>query len=138
MMLDRLDHLVLTVRDPAATCDFYRGVLGMEMVTFGQGRVALRFGSQKINVHPVGQAFALRASRPTPGSGDLCFLTAEPLHAWIERLAEHGVPLLEGPVERTGARGPIESIYLRDPDGNLLEIARRLETAGDALAQLRG
>lgn len=137
MMLDRLDHLVLTVRDPMATCDFYRRVLGMELVTFGQTRLALRFGSQKINLHPAGQEFALTASRPTPGSGDLCFLTAEPLRAWIERLAEHGVPLLEGPVKRTGALGPIESIYLRDPDGNLLEIARQLETAGDALAPLR-
>src|SRR5213592_366409 len=78
MRLDRLDHLVLTVRDPAATCDFYRRVLGMEVVTFGQGRVALRFGPQKINLHPAGQAFSLTAGRPTPGSGDLCFLTAEP------------------------------------------------------------
>jgi len=138
MMLDRLDHLVLTVRDPAATCNFYRGVLGMEIVTYGQGRVALRFGSQKINLHPAGREFEPKAERPTPGSGDLCFLTDEPLEAWSTRLAEHGVPLLEGPVKRTGALGPIESIYLRDPDGNLLEIARRLETAGDALAPLRG
>jgi catechol 2,3-dioxygenase-like lactoylglutathione lyase family enzyme/ketosteroid isomerase-like protein len=137
MRLDRLDHLVLTVRDPAATCAFYRRVLGMEVVTFGQGRLALRFGPQKINLHPAGQEFALTAGRPTPGSGDLCFLTAEPLQAWVERFAEDGVPLLEGPVKRTGALGPIESIYLRDPDGNLLEIARQLETAGDGLAPLR-
>ncbi|PYM41590.1 MAG: hypothetical protein DME12_11000 [Candidatus Rokuibacteriota bacterium] len=137
MMLDRLDDLVLTVRDPAATCNFYRGVLGMEIVTYGQGRVALRFGSQKINLHPAGREFEPKAERPTPGSGDLCFLTDEPLEAWSTRLAEHGVPLLEGPVKRTGALGPIESIYLRDPDGNLLEIARRLEAAGDALAPLR-
>jgi catechol 2,3-dioxygenase-like lactoylglutathione lyase family enzyme/ketosteroid isomerase-like protein len=137
MTLDRLDHLVLTVRDPTATCDFYRRILGMETVAFGQGRLALRFGLQKINLHPAGQEFALRAGRPTSGSGDLCFLTAEPLRAWIERLAEHGVPLLDGPVKRTGALGPIESIYLRDPDGNLLEIARQLETAGDGLAPLR-
>src|SRR6266699_1681252 len=79
MMLDRLDHLVLTVHDPAATCDFYRRVLGMEMVTFGQGRLALRFGSQKINLHGTGQEFEPKAERPTPGSGDLCFLTDEPL-----------------------------------------------------------
>src|SRR5207249_9410269 len=97
MMLDRLDHLVLTVRDPAAECDFYRGVLGMEMVTYGQGRVALRFGSQKINLHPAGREFEPKAERPTPGSGDLCFLTDEPLEAWSTRLAEHGVPLLEAP-----------------------------------------
>jgi len=137
MMLDRLDHLVLTVRDPAATCDFYRRVLGMEMVTFGQGRLALRFGSQKINLHGTGQEFEPKAERPTPGSGDLCFLTDEPLQTWVGRLAENSVPLLEGPVKRTGALGPIESIYLRDPDGNLLEIARRLETDGDGFAQVR-
>lgn len=137
MTLDRLDHLVLTVRDPAATCDFYRRVLGMEMVTFGQGRLALRFGSQKINLHRTGQEVQLKAERPTPGSGDLCLLTDEPLQTWIGRLADNGVPLLEGPVKRTGALGPIESIYLRDPDGNLLEIARRLETDGDGFAQVR-
>src|SRR5256884_6310837 len=137
MMLDRLDHLVLTVRDPAATCDFYRRVLGMEMVTFGQGRLALRFGSQKINLHGTGQEFEPEAERPTPGSGDLCFLTDEPLQTWVGRLAENGVPLLEGPVKRTGALGPIESIYLRDPDGNLLEIARQLGMAEDGLAELR-
>src|SRR5437867_3489173 len=137
MMLDRLDHLVLTVHDPAATCDFYRRVLGMEMVTFGQGRLALRFGSQKINLHGTGQEFEPEAERPTPGSGDLCFLTDEPLQTWVGRLAENGVPLLEGPVKRTGALGPIESIYLRDPDGNLLEIARRLETDRDGVAPVR-
>src|SRR5213076_2705612 len=137
MMLDRLDHLVLTVRDPAATCNFYRGVLGMEIGTYGQGRVALRFGSQKINLHPAGREFEPKAERPTPGSGDLCFLTDEPLEAWSTRLAEHGVPLLEGPVARVGALGPIESIYLRDPDGNLLEIARQLATSADPLAPIR-
>jgi catechol 2,3-dioxygenase-like lactoylglutathione lyase family enzyme/ketosteroid isomerase-like protein len=137
MTLERLDHLVLTVRDPAATCDFYRRVLGMELVTFGQGRLALRFGSQKINLHPAGREFQLTAGRPTPGSSDLCFVTAAPLQAWIGRLAENGVTLLEGPVRRTGALGPIESIYLRDPDGNLLEIATELDSAGDALEPLR-
>src|SRR5256886_2118900 len=101
MMLDRLDHLVLTVRDPAATCDFYRRVLGMEMVTFGQGRLALRFGSQKINLHGTGQEFEPEAERPTPGSGDLCFLTDEPLQTWVGRLAQNGVPLLE-------ARGAVQ------------------------------
>src|SRR5437870_7193286 len=136
-MLDRLAPVVLTVRDPAATCDFYRRVLGMEMVTFGQGRLALRFGSQKINLHGTGREFEPKAERPTPGSGDLCFLTDEPLQTWVGRLAENGVPLLKGPVKRTGALGPIESIYLRDPDGNLLEIARRLETDRDGFAQVR-
>jgi catechol 2,3-dioxygenase-like lactoylglutathione lyase family enzyme/ketosteroid isomerase-like protein len=137
MTLDRLDHLVLTVRDPGATCDFYRRVLGMEPVTFAAGRLAMRFGSQKINLHPTGREFEPKAERPTPGSSDLCFLTDEPLEKWIARLVENGVPLLEGPVKRTGALGPIESIYLRDPDGNLLEIGRQLATAEEGLAELR-
>ncbi len=136
MALDRLDHLVLTVRDPDATCAFYRG-LGMEVVTFGEGRLALRFGAQKLNVHPVGREFSLVAARPTPGSADLCFLTGEPLDAWIRRLTELRVAVLEGPVHRTGALGPIESIYLRDPDGNLLEISRQLAAAEDPLAPIR-
>jgi catechol 2,3-dioxygenase-like lactoylglutathione lyase family enzyme/ketosteroid isomerase-like protein len=133
----RLDHLVLTVRDLDATCDFYRRVLGMEPVTFATGRLTLRFGWQKINLHPVGHELHLRAERPTPGSGDLCFLTDEPLEAWVRHLEACRVPILEGPVERTGALGPIESIYLRDPDGNLLEVARQVGTAGGGLAELR-
>jgi len=137
MTLDRLDHLVLTVRDLDATCDFYRRVLGMEPVRFAAGRLALRFGSQKINLHPAGRELGLKAARPTPGSGDLCFLTDEPLEVWGRHLEECRVPILEGPVERTGALGPIESIYLRDPDGNLLEIARQLGMAEDGLAELR-
>jgi len=137
MTLDRLDHLVLTVRDADATCEFYRGALGMDVVTFGQGRLALRFGAQKLNLHAAGREFALEAARPTPGSADLCFLTGEPLDAWVRRLGELRIPLLEGPVARTGALGPIESIYLRDPDGNLLEIARQLATSADPLAPIR-
>jgi catechol 2,3-dioxygenase-like lactoylglutathione lyase family enzyme/ketosteroid isomerase-like protein len=137
MTLDRLDHLVLTVRDPAVTCDFYRRVLGMEPVTFAAGRLALRFGAQEINLHPAGREVEPKAERPTPGSGDLCFLTNDPLESWVRRLRECRVPILEGPVKRTGALGPIESIYLRDPDGNLLEIARPVGTAEDGLAELR-
>src|SRR5205823_4977523 len=137
MTLDRLDHLVLTVRDADATCEFYRRALGMEVVTFGQGRLALRFGAQKLNLHPAGREPELKAARPTPGSGDLCFLTGEPLDAWVRRLGELRVPVLEGPVARVGALGPIESIYLRDPDGNLLEIARQLATSADPLAPIR-
>jgi catechol 2,3-dioxygenase-like lactoylglutathione lyase family enzyme/ketosteroid isomerase-like protein len=135
--LDRLDHLVLTVRDLDATCDFYRRALGMDVVTFGQGRLALRFGGQKINLHRAGRELDPKALRPTPGSVDLCFLTGEPLDAWTRRLAAASVPIVEGPVKRAGALGAIESIYVRDPDGNLLEISRQLETAADALAPIR-
>ena len=114
---------MLTVRDVAATCDFYRRVLGLEVVTFGDGRTALRFGAQKLNLHPAGRELEPKAARPTPGSGDLCFLTPTPLPRWIAHLAALGVAVEAGPVPRTGARGPVESIYLRDPDGNLVEIA---------------
>lgn len=136
LTLARLDHLVLTVRSIPTTSEFYRRVLGMQVVTFGEGRTALRFGDQKINLHEVGREPARRAVRPTPGSGDLCFLTRRPLEAWIEHLRAAGVALEEGPVKRTGALGPIESIYLRDPDDNLIEISTQL-AEGDPLAALR-
>jgi catechol 2,3-dioxygenase-like lactoylglutathione lyase family enzyme len=129
MKLDRLDHLVLTVRDIERTCDFYRRVLGMEVVTFGAGRTALRFGDQKINLHQAGQEFEPKAARPTMGSADLCFLTQTPLSAWIAHVQGAGVEILEGPVRRTGALGPIESIYLRDPDGNLIEVSTAVSDA---------
>ncbi|HEV8674474.1 MAG TPA: VOC family protein [Methylomirabilota bacterium] len=121
--LDRLDHVVLTVRDIEATCAFYARVLGMAPIVFGSGRKALRFGAQKINLHEAGREFDPKAERPTPGSADLCFLTEASLTDWIAHLRACNVPILEGPVRRTGAFGPIESIYLRDPDGNLIEIA---------------
>lgn len=136
MPIDHLDHLVLTVRDVEAACDFYRRALGLEVVTFGAGRVALRFGRQKINLHQAGKEPDLRAAHPTPGSGDLCFLTEEPLDAWQRRLAATGIAVLEGPVRRSGALGPIDSLYLRDPDGNLLEISRSVD-APDPIAPLR-
>jgi len=136
MPIDRLDHLVLTVPDLERTCAFYRRVLKMEEVSFGDGRRALRFGAQKINVHPTGREFALTAARPTPGSADLCFITDEPLDAWLAHLSACGVSVLAGPVRRTGALGPIDSIYLRDPDDNLLEISRPAP-AVDELAALR-
>jgi catechol 2,3-dioxygenase-like lactoylglutathione lyase family enzyme len=121
-----LDHLVLTVRDMEATCRFYESVLGMGRVTFGEGRQALCFGRQKINLHQAGKEFEPKAGRPTPGSADLCFVAATPLDQVIARLDERGVEVLEGPVERTGAVGRIESVYFRDPDGNLIEVARYL------------
>jgi catechol 2,3-dioxygenase-like lactoylglutathione lyase family enzyme len=120
--LDRLDHLVLTVANIGATTDFYAEVLGMELVTF-DGRKALTFGEQKINLHQRGHEFSPKAARPTPGSGDLCFVTATPLEEVIAYVAEQGVRIEEGPVERTGAMGKLRSIYLRDPDQNLIEIS---------------
>lgn len=122
-MIDRLDHLVLTVADLDRTCDFYRQVLGMEVVRFGKGRTALAFGRQKINLHLAGHEFEPKAARPQPGSADLCFIVNIPLEQVAERLAAAGVPIELGPVERTGAVGPIRSLYLRDPDNNLIELA---------------
>ena len=123
MRLDSLDHLVLTVDDVEAACDFYSRVLGMEVVTFGEGRKALRFGRQKINLHRAGHEFEPKAQRPTPGSADLCFLTATPLADVQRELAALHVPVVEGPVARTGAVFPLLSLYVRDSDGNLIEIA---------------
>ena len=126
MQIDHLDHLVLTVRDLDATLDFYTRVLGMEPVTFAGGRRALAFGTQKINLHVQGKEFEPKADHPTPGSADLCFLTRVPLVAVQQHLATCGVPIVEGPVQRTGAQGPILSVYVRDPDQNLIEVANRL------------
>jgi catechol 2,3-dioxygenase-like lactoylglutathione lyase family enzyme len=121
--IDRLDHLVLTVADLDATAEFYTRVLGMEAVTFGAGRVALTFGRSKINLHRAGHEFEPKARRPTPGSADLCLIAADPLERVIEELAAQDVPIEEGPVERTGAAGPIRSVYFRDPDQNLIEVS---------------
>lgn len=124
MKIDRLDHFVLTVRDLDVTVDFYTRVLGMELVTFGaQGRKALSFGSQKINLHVAGKEFEPKARTPVPGSADVCFITAMPIAEVQAHLAAHGVTVEEGPVPRTGAVGPITSVYIRDPDGNLIEIS---------------
>ncbi len=126
MKIDSLDHLVLTVADIEASCAFYQRVLGMEVVTFGQGRKALAFGAQKINLHQAGKEFEPKAQRPTPGSADLCFLTSVPLPEVQAHLAACGVTVSEGPVQRTGAQGPILSVYFRDPDLNLIEVSNRL------------
>ena len=125
--IDRLDHLVLTVRDLDAARDFYTRVLGMEAQTFtgsdGQSRHALRFGRQKLNLHAAGREFEPKAAAPAPGTADLCFVTETPLAEVMAHLEACGVPLLLPPSPRTGALGPIESVYLRDPDGNLIEIS---------------
>lgn len=123
MKIQRIDHIVLTVADIAATCDFYTRVLGMEVVTFGQGRKALTFGDQKINLHEAGKEFEPKAARPTPGAIDLCLILDGSLEAAAAHLRAEGVTIEEGPVARTGALGPIRSLYFRDPDGNLIEVS---------------
>jgi catechol 2,3-dioxygenase-like lactoylglutathione lyase family enzyme len=121
-----IDHIVLTVRDIDATCRFYARALGMRITTFGAGRKALTFGSQKINLHRYGGEFEPKARVPTPGSADLCLVTDLPIAQVLEHLRATGVEVLEGPVERTGAVGPILSVYFRDPDGNLIEVSSYL------------
>jgi catechol 2,3-dioxygenase-like lactoylglutathione lyase family enzyme len=118
-----LDHLVLTVEDLETTVEFYTRVMGMSVRAFERGRLALRFGSQKINLHEAGQEFEPHARRPIPGSADLCFVTEGGLDEWVDHLAASGVELVEGPVPRLGALGPMSSVYFRDPDGNLIEVS---------------
>lgn len=124
-MIDHLDHLVLTTRDKERCIDFYTRVLGMQLETFGAGRVAFKFGAQKINLHEYGKEFLPKAQAPTPGSLDLCFIAALPLDQVIARLHAENVAIEEGPVMRTGANWPIRSVYVRDPDLNLIEISEQ-------------
>jgi catechol 2,3-dioxygenase-like lactoylglutathione lyase family enzyme len=128
MQIQRLDHLVLTVADIEATCDFYTQVLGFRIISWN-GRYALQIGEspQKINLHAAGQPFQPAAQRPQIGSADLCFLTDTPLAAVIEHFDRLAVPIVTGPVQRTGTLGPILSVYVRDPDGNLIEVANALD-----------
>lgn len=123
IIIERLDHLVLTVRDIEATCAFYEEVLGMERRGLGKGRTALHYGRQKINLHPHPTPIDLVAEQPLPGSADLCFVTGQDIGAVIAHLDACGVPIEWGPGARTGAEGPITSVYCRDPDNNLIEIA---------------
>lgn len=125
-MIDHLDHLVLTTFDVDACTDFYTRVLGMQLETFGQGRLAFRFGEQKINVHVRGHEFEPKAHLPVPGALDLCFIASVALEQVIERLNQQNWPIIEGPVPRTGATGPIRSVYVRDPDLNLIEISEKV------------
>ncbi|HXQ99352.1 MAG TPA: VOC family protein [Pseudomonas sp.] len=122
-MIDHLDHLVLTAVDVEATVDFYTRVLGMQVQRFGDGRMAFSFGNQKINLHQRGKEFEPKAHLPVPGALDLCFIASIPLQQVITRLNEAQWPIIEGPVLRTGATGPIRSVYVRDPDLNLIEIS---------------
>ena len=123
MKIESLDHLVLTVASIEATCAFYTDVMGMKAITFEGGRTALHFGIQKINLHLAGHEFEPKAERPVPGSGDLCFLTETPIEDVTAHLQSLNVDIIEGPVARTGAMGPLRSLYFRDPDGNLIEVA---------------
>jgi catechol 2,3-dioxygenase-like lactoylglutathione lyase family enzyme len=134
MNVTALDHLVLTVRDIDATVAFYVRILGMWAETFGAGRHALHFGAQKINLHPAGRIPDPNVRHPTPGSADLCFLTATPLDAVLRHLEANGVAVVEGPVARTGATGPLRSVYVYDPDENLIEIANVVAAGRPGLA----
>ncbi|HET8663660.1 MAG TPA: VOC family protein [Nocardioides sp.] len=125
--IDRIDHVVLTVDDVERAIAFYVDVLGMVEVTFGSGRKALTFGSSKINLHQRGREFEPKAASPTPGSADLCLIADDPLEEVLAELAANGVAVEEGPVARTGATGPIMSVYLRDPDRNLIELSNYLD-----------
>ena len=122
-MIQAFDHVVMTCANLDATVDFYQRVLGMEAVTFGAGRRALAFGRQKINLHPAAAPLKPHAASPMPGSADLCLLTTTPIPDVVAHLGRVGVIVEEGPVPRTGATGPITSVYFRDPDGNLIEIS---------------
>jgi len=122
-MIKSIDHIVITTANLERCLEFYTGALGMQLERFGAGRLALRFGDHKFNVHPPGFDAGIKARVPTPGSLDLCFLADAPLEQVIARLNEHNIPIEEGPIERTGARFAIRSVYVRDPDGNLIEIS---------------
>jgi catechol 2,3-dioxygenase-like lactoylglutathione lyase family enzyme len=127
MKITHLDHLVLTVASLEKTCDFYSRILGFEVITFKGDRKALKFGQQKINLHQVGNEFDPKAVTPTAGSGDLCFIAETPIDQIIQELRAADVEIEIGPVQRTGAVGEIRSVYLRDPDLNLIEISNYLK-----------
>lgn len=123
MKVDRLDHLVLTVKDINETVQFYSSAMGMEKVEFGEGRIALSFGQQKINLHQLGKEFEPKAQNVKSGSADLCFIIETPVEQAINDLELRGINVIEGPVQRTGALGKIKSAYFRDADGNLIEVS---------------
>ncbi|HBO71023.1 MAG TPA: VOC family virulence protein [Acinetobacter sp.] len=126
MKISHLDHIVLTVADIKTTCQFYQSALNFEVITFGDNRKALQFGHQKINLHQIGEEFEPKAHQPTAGSADLCFIAETPLDEIIKHLRLLNVEIIEGPIERTGAIGKIISVYVRDPDQNLIEISNYL------------
>ena len=126
MKISHLDHLVLTVADIENTCNFYQTVLGFEVITFKGDRKALKFGHQKINLHQLGNEFEPKALHPTSGSADLCFISDTSISEVVTHLNQLNIQIEEGPVERTGAMHPILSVYIRDPDLNLIEISNNL------------
>ena len=130
-MISGIDHLVLTVEDIPTSCRFYKDALGMRIIEFGDRRYALGFGQQKINLHQAGREFEPKAMKPTPGSADLCLLTERPIADAQAHLERQGIEIIEGPVKRTGATGPILSVYFRDPDGNLIEVSEPLDANRD-------
>ena len=123
MQVNRIDHLVLTVKDIEATVQFYTSAMGMETVEFGEERIALSFGQQKINLHLLGNEFEPKAQEVQSGSADLCFIIDTPVQQAVNDLEAKGIQIIEGPVQRTGALGKINSAYFRDPDGNLIEVS---------------
>ena len=127
MTLEKLDHFVLPVSDIDGIAMFYTTYLGMEKRVFGESRIALHFGDQKINLHPAGWDYEPKARVSLAGTGDLCFIASEPVETLQRQLAQQGVEVIEGPVLRTGATGRLRSIYIRDPDGNLIELSNRVE-----------
>lgn len=130
MHIDRIDHIVITAFDLERTIDFYSRVLGMEPITFAGGRRGLAFGRQKINLHQSGREFEPKALKPVPGSMDLCFITETPLAEVVAELKSNGVAIADGPVAKTGALGPMMSVYFRDPDGNLIEVSNYEKSGG--------
>ena len=122
--IENIDHIVLTVMDVQRTCEFYTKALGMNIVEFENGRKALTFGKQKFNLHEYGKEIEPKAENPAPGTTDICLITETPIPTLINHINKLGIEIIEGPVERTGARGEIESIYFRDPDGNLIEVSK--------------
>lgn len=131
MDIERIDHFVLTVSDVDATCDFYTRALGMARVDFGQGRTALSFGRQKINLHIAGRELEPKAKNPMPGGGDFCLITKTPMDEVVKHLQSEGVEIEIMPSERTGATGPINSVYFRDPDDNLVEVSNYMDETDD-------
>jgi len=130
LKINRLDHLVITVKDLDKTCDFYNSVLGMETQIFLDNRRALTFGAQKINLHQYGNELEPKALEPTPGAADLCFITEVSIDDVVKHLKDCRVVIIEGPVKKSGAQGPILSVYFRDPDGNLIEVSNALKQDG--------
>jgi catechol 2,3-dioxygenase-like lactoylglutathione lyase family enzyme len=126
LKITHLDHLVLTVKNIEATCAFYKDVLGMKVITFAKNRKALKFGQQKFNLHQAGNEFEPKANSPKPGAIDLCLISETPIDTIIKELNSFGVPIIEGPIKRTGSTTDLISVYVRDPDKNLIEISNTL------------